>query len=460
MQTQFVGLYSDGLLWLMVLLLIGYVVHVYRHPHLRAPWRQVLSHRVGIISAVVLCVYAVICLLDSVHWQQTTRNQQGTAQVQVVSALDRLLPQTMVIPERSYSAPLSQTDFTQSSWSDAQGQSVRGYAPLHGVAQVEQRSRDIAGRVVTGFLRAVVVIACVSMVILLCQLYRLQRATWRWVVTIMQGRSTYAWRAMWLTFSAVVVVLCIGWQLAAGYHLFGTTQIGQDVLYESIKSVRTGMVIGTLTTLFMLPLALTLGLSAGYFGGWCDDIIQYLYITLSSIPGVLLISASILVLQVTIHQHADWFPTMEARADMRLLALCLILGLTSWATLCRLLRAETMKLKQMDYVSVARTLGVRSSRLLMRHVLPNVMHIIMITVVLDFSGLVLAEAVLSYVGVGVDPTTHSWGNMINSARLEMAREPIVWWPLVSALIMMFGLVLSANCFADAVRDAWDPRVTE
>ena len=98
MQTQFVGLYSDGLLWLMVLLLIGYVVHVYRHPHLRAPWRQVLSHRVGIISAVVLCVYAVICLLDSVHWQQTTRNQQGTAQVQVVSALDRLLPQTMVIP--------------------------------------------------------------------------------------------------------------------------------------------------------------------------------------------------------------------------------------------------------------------------------------------------------------------------------------------------------------------------
>ena len=79
---------------------------------------------------------------------------------------------------------------------------------------------------------------------------------------------------------------------------------------------------------------------------------------------------------------------------------------------------------------------------------------------LDFSALVLAEAVLSYVGVGVDPMTMSWGSMINSARLEMAREPMVWWPLISALIMMFGLVLSANCFADAVRDAWDPRVSQ
>jgi len=86
------------------------------------------------------------------------------------------------------------------------------------------------------------------------------------------------------------------------------------------------------------------------------------------------------------------------------------------------------------------------------------MHIILITIVLDFSMLVLAEAVLSYVGVGVDPTTYSWGNMINSARLELAREPIVWWPLLAAFIMMFTLVVSANLFSDAVRDAFDPRL--
>jgi len=100
---------------------------------------------------------------------------------------------------------------------------------------------------------------------------------------------------------------------------------------------------------------------------------------------------------------------------------------------------------------------VSNSKIISRHILPNVMHIILIAVVLDFSGLVLAEAVLSYVGVGVDPSMASWGNMINSARLEMAREPVVWWSLVSAFWFMFLLVLAANVFSDAVRDAFDPR---
>jgi peptide/nickel transport system permease protein len=86
------------------------------------------------------------------------------------------------------------------------------------------------------------------------------------------------------------------------------------------------------------------------------------------------------------------------------------------------------------------------------------MHIVLISVVLDFSGLVLAEAVLSYVGVGVDPSMNSWGNMINSARLEMAREPMVWWPLLAAFVFMFVLVLAANLFSDVVRDAFDPRL--
>jgi len=87
-----------------------------------------------------------------------------------------------------------------------------------------------------------------------------------------------------------------------------------------------------------------------------------------------------------------------------------------------------------------------------------VMHIVLIAVVMDFSGLVLAEAVLSYVGVGVDPTMISFGTMINSARLEMAREPMVWWSLAAAFVFMLMLVLSANLFADAVRDAFDPRI--
>ena len=160
------------------------------------------------------------------------------------------------------------------------------------------------------------------------------------------------------------------------------------------------------------------------------------------------------------NNNAESFTTIAERADTRLLFLCLILGVTSWTGLCRILRGETLKLREAEYVQAAKALGVRGFGILWQHILPNLMHIVMISVVLDFSGLVLAEAVLSYVGVGVDPSMISWGNMINSARLEMARDPIVWWSLTAAFISMFTLVLAANLFADVVRDAFDPRMQE
>ncbi len=244
------------------------------------------------------------------------------------------------------------------------------------------------------------------------------------------------------------------------FHILGTDKVGADVFYQSLKSVRTGIIIGTVTTLVMLPFALLLGMMSGFFGGWIDDIIQYLYTTLSSIPGVLLISASVLSIQVYISNHPATFQTIAERADVRLLALCVILGVTSWTSLCRLLRAETLKIREMDYVRAATALGVTRFRIILRHIFPNVLHIVLITIVLDFSSLVLAEAVLSYVGVGVDPTSFSWGNMINSARLDLAREPAVWWPLFSAFLFMFTLVLAANLFSDAVRDAFDPRLRD
>jgi peptide/nickel transport system permease protein len=208
----------------------------------------------------------------------------------------------------------------------------------------------------------------------------------------------------------------------------------------------------------MLPFALLLGIMAGYFKGWVDDVIQYLYTTLSSIPGVLLIAAAVLMMQVWIETHPDLFDTVTARADLRLVFLCVILGITSWTGLARLLRGEALKLREMEYIQAAHAFGVSHWRVLTRHILPNVMHIVLIAVVMDFSGLVLAEAVLSYVGVGVDPTTISFGTMINSARLEMARDPMVWWSLASAFCFMLLMVLSANLFADAVRDAFDPRI--
>ena len=245
---------------------------------------------------------------------------------------------------------------------------------------------------------------------------------------------------------------------ASDTHWFGTNEVGQDVFYQVLKSIRTALVLGLVTTLVTLPLAIGLGILAGYFRGWVDDAIQYLYTTLSSIPGVLLIAAAVLMMQVIIDTHPQWFSTAAERADLRLLALCLILGMTSWTGLCRLLRGETLKLRELDYIQAAQAFGVSDARILSRHILPNLMHLVIVALVMDFSGLVLAEAVLSYVGIGVDATMTSFGMMINNARMELAREPMVWWSLASAFTFMFVLVLAANLFADALRDAFDPRM--
>jgi peptide/nickel transport system permease protein len=121
---------------------------------------------------------------------------------------------------------------------------------------------------------------------------------------------------------AALLLSACRWRFGGDYHVFGTDKVGQDVLYLSLKSIRTALVIGTLTTLVMLPLAVLLGILAGYFGGWVDDLIQYLYTTLSSIPGVLLIAAAVLMMQVLIDTHPEWFATSAERADARLLALC------------------------------------------------------------------------------------------------------------------------------------------
>ena len=202
-----------------------------------------------------------------------------------------------------------------------------------------------------------------------------------------------------------------------------------------------------------------MGVAAGYYKGWVDDVVQYLYTTLSSIPGILLIAASVLLFQVYIDLNPNYFDVGLEKADARFVGLCFILGVTSWSTLCRLIRAETLKISQLGYVQAAHAFGLGNGRIILRHILPNVLHIILITFVLEFSALVLAEAVLSYIGVGIDPSMASWGNMINGARAEMSRDPAVWWTLAGAFFFMFMLVLSANLFSDLVRDAFDPRTS-
>ncbi|CAG0986605.1 partial Oligopeptide transport system permease protein OppC, partial [Burkholderiales bacterium] len=224
----------------------------------------------------------------------------------------------------------------------------------------------------------------------------------------------------------------------------------------------TAIVIGAGTTLIIVPFAIFFGVVAGYFGGFIDDIVQYIYTTLASIPGVLLIVAFMLLFGTTGFQGGL---ITESQIDFgififndRLFWLALILGITSWTDLCRLIRGETLKLRELEYVQASKAFGVGSPGIIYRHIVPNLMHLVLITFVLQFSGLVLAEAILSYIGIGVGPQMGSWGNMINTARLELSRDPVVWWNLLAAFVFMFGLVLPANIFGDAVRDALDPRL--
>ena len=453
-------LWTDALLWVLVAAVAGYFWLVYRREHLAASWRRVGQSPAGVMALVVLGAYVFVGLADSLHFRPALKSLGGgngpAYSVEVLSVLDLALAPLRARTETTYSEPLATRAYAKETVDLDGGRVTREFPRLRfGGAHLmreEDRGRDIAARVLRG--------AGVGAAIWLVLAAGLAAGFARGAGTLQlwRGQTRVAWRSFLAALAALSVLVCVVASLAQAYHVLGTDKVGLDVLYLSLKSVRTGLMIGALTTLVMLPFAVLLGIMAGYFRGWVDDIIQYLYTTLNSIPGVLLIAAAVLMMQVYIDTHPDLFPTSAQRADLRLLFLCVILGLTTWTGLARLLRGETLKLRELEFIQAAQAFGVGHGRIITRHVLPNVMHLVIIALVMDFSGLVLAEAVLSYVGVGVDPSMISFGTMINAARLEIAREPMVWWVLAAAFIFMFVLVLAANLFADAVRDAFDPRV--
>ena len=462
-----VVLWTDALVFLLVAAAVGAGFYVGRREYLLASWRRVGESRAGMAALTVLLAFVAVGLLDSLHYRPRLDALNGQAaagySTEVRSALDALLQPLKAATEKTYSAPLATHLYAKETVELPDGRQSRLFPRLkHGGAHLKDAEaewgRDVALRILRGL--ALAVLCGLTFAALAAQLAARhwgigRHAAWH---RIRRGETRFAWNAVLATLALLLLLAGPVVSLAGGYHVFGTDKVGQDVLYLTLKSIRTGLVIGTITTLAMLPFAVALGIAAGYLGGWVDDVIQYLYTTLNSIPGVLLIAAAVLMVQVAIDTHPDWFATAAQRADARLLALCLILGVTSWTGLCRLLRAETLKLRELEYVQAAQAFGASAARIMGRHVLPNVMHIVLIAVVMDFSGLVLAEAVLSYIGIGVDPSTISFGTMINTARLELAREPVVWWSLLAAFVFMFVLVLAANLFSDAVRDAFDPRL--
>jgi len=442
-----VWLWTDILVWILVGMVAVLGWRVAQSRQLLAQWYAIFKSPLAMVSGVVLAFYILLTLLDCLHLKIEAK---ASHTFQTVSLLDMAFEHAIEATERTYSAPFATHEYSKSIVVDKEGVTTQAYLRLKYVS--------LEGSIWLKSLKALGVGLGLGVLLVGLHLFwRAKRAFRATLIATLQNQTTLPWRAGYITMIVLIMLLTWCYMMSFEYHVLGTDKVGGDVLYQSLKSIRTGVLIGLLTTLIMLPVAVLLGVSAGLWGGWVDDVIQYLYTTLSSIPSVLLIAAGVLSMQVMMNNHPSWFETTLERSDLRLLFLIVILGVTSWTGLCRVVRAETLKLSQMDFVTASKAFGVGKFGIIRRHIVPNLMHIILISVVLDFSGLVLAEAVLSYVGVGVDPTMHSWGNMINQARLEMAREPMVWWSLFSAFVFMFVLVLSANLLSDRVQKVLDPR---
>jgi len=466
MGLKFVFLWTDLALWALFAALAWYAWHASRQPPLRATWGRAMRDGATLGAAAVLALFMLISALDSVHFRHALPAAPGQApgvtfyDTRTTSLLDVLLAQPLSMRESTYSAPMATHALLKQNF-ERDGVTVHEVPRLKfGGAHLADPERDwagdVLGRLAAGVAGGLLVTLAASLALAAAVAREhgglLQR--WRMIVA---GRTRYPWRVPLLTVAGIAVAAGSMVALMAHYHVFGTDRTGNDVLVQALKSVRTAFVIGTLATLATVPVALGLGVLAGYFKGWVDEAVQYLYTVLTSVPNVLLIAACVLMVQVFIDTHGELFDTGLERADLKMFLLCVILGLTGWATLCRLVRAETLKLRDLEFMQAAEAFGVPHGRTMLRHVVPNVMHLVLITTVLNFSDLILYEAVLTYVGVGVDPSVNSFGGMINLARNEMSGDPLVWWSFVAAFGFMLALVLAANLFADGVRDAFDPR---
>lgn len=212
------------------------------------------------------------------------------------------------------------------------------------------------------------------------------------------------------------------------------------MLARLVQGTRIAYSVGIITSLIAIPIGVILGCLAGYFGGRVDDFIVWLYSTFASMPGLLFILAIAMVVP-----------------GQGLLGVYLGIGLTTWVGLCRLVRGEVMKHKEQTYVQAAKALGLSSGRIMFKHILPNIMHVVIVTFTLRFPAAVGTEVFMSFLGIGVQGEP-SWGLMITTARQRLWQG--MWWEMTFVTIALFLLVLAFNLLGDALRDALDPKLND
>jgi peptide/nickel transport system permease protein len=220
---------------------------------------------------------------------------------------------------------------------------------------------------------------------------------------------------------------------------FGGDKWGRDVIAKTIKGSETSIFVGIMSAIVAVALGTLFGAVSGYYGGWVDDAFNWFYSVFNSIPYLLLILAVAAVLQ-----------------QKGVFTIVLILGLTGWTGVFRLIRAEYLKHKAREYVQAADAIGASNARRMFVHIFPNVSHVVLVQLSILTVGFIKAEVILSFLGFGVPVDVVSWGSMLNEAQNELILGK--WWQLVAATVAMATLVTAFSLFTDALRDALDPKL--
>ena len=243
------------------------------------------------------------------------------------------------------------------------------------------------------------------------------------------------------------------------HHIMGTDYLGRDVFLRAVIATKTAVKVGIIASLIATLCGVTLGILSGYFGGTTDDIVVWIYSTFAAMPSLLFILAFALLVSKGFISGPlkTGFETVAhaLRTEPGMLAVYLGIGLTGWVGLCRVVRGETMRIRSMQYMQAAKTLGVPTTAVLFRYILPNLMHVVIIYFTMQFAMAIMTEVIVSYLGLGVQ-FEPSWGTMIADGQEHLWRG--IWWEAGAATLFLFLLVLSLNILGDSLRDALDPRL--